>query len=72
MDVVVADVDLQPELRDALDRAAAGAETVRVLSVQGGYRLVIQDKASVGDWRPRGPARLGTMQVLGRELPDLD
>lgn len=72
MDVMLADTDLTPALRDALDRAAAEAETVRVVSVQGGYRIVIQGGEPVGDRRPRGPANLGAMQHLGRDLPDLD
>ena len=72
MDVTLADTDLTPALRDALDRAAANARTVRVRSVQGGYRLVAQGQDPAGDQRPRGPARLGTMQHLGRDLPDLD
>jgi hypothetical protein len=71
MDVTLADADLTPALRDALDRAA-GADTVRVLSVQGGYRLVVQGRDLVGDHRPRGPVRLGSMARLGRGLPDLD
>lgn len=72
MDITLADMDLTPALRDALDRAAAGAETVRVVSVQGGYRIINHGGEPVGDRRPRGPARLGDMQHLGRDLPDLD
>ena len=68
MDVMLADTDLTPALRHAVDRAAAEAETVRVVSVQGGYRIVIQG----GDRCPHGPARLGAMRHLGRDLPDLD
>ena len=73
MDVTLANADLTPVLRDALNRAAAGAKIVRVLSVQGGYRLVAQDAVPVVvDQPPHRPARLGTMQSLGRDLPDLD
>lgn len=72
MDVTIADTDLTPALREALDRAAAEAETVRVLSMQGGYLLAVQGREALGDRRPHGPARLGTMLHLGRDLADLD
>lgn len=72
MDITLVDMDLTPALRDALDRAAAGAETMRVVSVQGGYRIVNHGGEPVGDRRPCGSARLGDMRHLGRDLPDLD
>ena len=72
MDVTLADTDLTPALRDALSRAAAGADAVRVLSVEGGYRLVVQGRVPVCDRRPSGAPGLGTMEHLGRDLPDLD
>ncbi len=72
MDVTLADTDLTPALRDALSRAAAEVDAVRVLSVEGGYRLVVQGRVPVYDRRPSGVAGLGTMKHLGRDLPDLD
>lgn len=72
MDVTLADADLTPALRDALSRAAAEADTVRVLSVEGGYRLILEGRVPVCDRRPSGIAGLGTMEHLGRDLPNLD
>ena len=72
MDVTPADASFSPALRDALDRAAAGTSAVRVASAHGDYRLVTQELVPTGDRRPSGPARLGTMAHLGRDLSDLD
>ncbi len=69
---MLADTDLTPALRDALGRVAAGVDAVRVLSVEGGYRLVVQGRIPAYDRPPSGAPGLGTMEHLGRDLPDLD
>ena len=45
---------------------------MRVVSAHGNYRLVAQVMTSAGDRRPFGPAHLGTIEHLGRDLADLD
>lgn len=69
---MLADQDLTPALRQVLDRAVADAEAVRVVPVQGGYRLVALGMEPVGDRYARGPIRLGLKMELGRTLGDLE
>lgn len=72
MDVMLADQDLTPALRQVLDRAVAEAEAVRVVPVQGGYRLVALGMEPARDRSARGPIRLGLERDLGRTLGDLE
>ena len=72
MDVTPTDVTISPALRNTLERVAGGTAAVRIVSAHGDYRLVAQGMTSAGDRRPSGPAHLGTMEHLGRDLADLD